>query len=64
MTWSKKEAFWCIFANIFIAGILLTGAVVDLLNGFNLWISVVAVFMSGVCLSVAHMVFDTYTENI
>jgi divalent metal cation (Fe/Co/Zn/Cd) transporter len=62
--WTKKEAIFIIFACLVCTGALIISAIVDILNGFHIVQSIVAVIISAFFIITALHIFDDYISQI
>ena len=62
--WTKKGAIFVIFACLICTGALIISAIVDILNGFNIAKSIIAIVFSAFFIATALHIFDEYISQI
>lgn len=62
--WTKKEVMFIVFSCLISAGVLIYGAINNSINTGDMALSIIAVILSGFCLSIALYMFDDYVEQV
>jgi len=62
--WKKGEVLAIVSACLISCGILVYGAIAELLNGQPIIISIIAVILSAVMMAIALYIFDDYVAQL